>query len=208
MEFRNLNAVISKKVMLKPRLQIRYPQLSGLPDRKAQTMMNDRIMRLVYQMIQDQGYVQDTGKEMNGTYEVRLNGDGLISIVFQSYARSRGDVNGRALQKSLTMDLRDGREYRVRDLFRQDSEFKPIIDAILLRQIEESDVPISEATPFRGVGPDQDFYLTRSELVVYFQQYEYTPETSGFPTFPIAYSELTDIAAPEGPMARLEPVAP
>ncbi|MEF3303465.1 DUF3298 and DUF4163 domain-containing protein [Paenibacillus sp. GYB003] len=208
MEFRNLTAGISKKVMIKPRLQIRYPQLTGLPNRKAQMVMNDRILRLVYGLIQGQGYVQDPKIEIAGTYDIKLNGDGLISIVFQNYAYSPGAAHGLTVQKSLTMDLWDGREYRFHDLFRENSGYKEKIDAILRRQIEEHDVPILESTPFKGVGPNQDYYLTPNELVVYFQLYEYTPYAYGFPTFPIPFSEISDIAAPGGPIARLEQVAP
>lgn len=204
MEFRNLSAQISKKVMIKPRLQIRYPQLTGLPNRKAQHEINDRILKLVYQMIRDQGYVEDQNKEMTGIYEVMLNENGLISIVFQNYAYAKGAAHGITLQKSLTMDLWDGEDYDFDDLFRDGSGYKAHIDAILKRQIEENDMPILEGKSFKGVGPDQDYYLTPSELVVYFQLYEYTPYAYGFPTFPIPYTEIADIADPEGPIGKLQ----
>jgi hypothetical protein len=192
--------------MIKPRLQIHYPQLTGLPNRKAQSIMNDRIMQLMYQLIRDQGYVQDPTKEMTGTYEIALNGNGLISIVFQNYAYAQGAAHGVTVQKSLTMDLWDGREYRFADLFSEGSGYKRKIDAILQKQIEEKDVPIFETTPFKGVGPNQDYYLTPDALVVYYQQAQYTPYVYGFPTFPIPYGEIADIIAPDGPLGRLQPV--
>jgi len=206
MEFRDLSATISKKVMLKPRLQIRYPQLAGLPNRKAQTMINDRIMRLVYQLIRDQGYVQDPKRQLTGTYEIQLNGDGLISIVFQNYAITPGEAHGVTLQKSLTMDLWDGREYRFADLFREGSDYKEKIDAILHKQIEDKQLPLFDPAAFPGVGPDQDYYLTPTELVVYYPQAVYTPYVYGFPTFSIPYGEIADIADPNGPLGRLQPV--
>lgn len=205
MEFRNLSAKISKKVMIKPRLQIRYPQLTGLPNRKAQHEINDRIMKLVYQMIRDQGYVEDKDKEMTGIYEVMLNENGLISIVFQNYAYTKGAAHGITLQKSLTMDLWDGDDYDFDDLFREGSDYKAHIDTILKRQIEENEMPILEGKEFKGVVPDQDYYLTPRELVVYFQLDEYTPYAYGFPTFLIPYTEITDIANPEGPIGKLQP---
>ncbi|GAA3402292.1 DUF3298 and DUF4163 domain-containing protein [Paenibacillus hodogayensis] len=206
MEYRDLSATVSKKVMLKPRLQIRYPQLSGLPNRKAQLRINDTIMQLVYRMIRDQGYVQDPTKEMTGTYEIKLNGHGLISIVFQNYAYSKGQAHGVTVQKSLTMDLWDGREYRFADLFRPDSGYKETIDAIIRKQIEEKDVPIFDMNSFPGVGPNQDYYLTPNELAVYYQQAEYTPYVYGFPTFSIPYADIAGIADPQGPIGRLQPV--
>lgn len=206
MEFRDVSATISKKVMIKPRLQIRYPQLTGLPNRKAQMIINDRIMQMVYRLIRDQGYVQDPAKEMTGTYEIALNGHGLISIVFRNYAYAQGAAHGVTVQKSLTMDLWDGREYRFADLFREDSDYKRKIDAILQKQIEEKEVPIFDTVPFKGVGPNQDYYLTPEGLVVYYQLYEYTPYAYGFPTFPIPYSEISDIVDPQGPIGRLQPV--
>ncbi|MDF2724481.1 MAG: hypothetical protein K0Q59_4156 [Paenibacillus sp.] len=206
MEFRDLKANISKKVMIKPRLQIRYPQVSGLPDRKAQMSINDRIMQLVYQMIRDQGYVEDPTREMTGTYEIQLNGNGLISIVFQNYVYAKGAAHGITLQKSLTMDLWNGREYRFADLFKKDSNYKQKIDEILNKQIKEQDVPIFEFTPFQGVGPNQEYYLTPTDLVIYYQLYEYTPYAYGFPTFHIPYTEISDIIDPAGPIGRLQPV--
>ncbi|PYI57298.1 RsiV family protein [Paenibacillus flagellatus] len=202
MEFRDLSAIVSKKVMIKPRLQIRYPQLSGLPNRKAQTAMNDRILDLTYGLIRDQGYVQDPTKEMTGGYETRLNGNGLISIVFRNDAYSKGAAHGLTVQRSLTMDLWNGNAYRFGDLFPEGSEYKDTIDAILKREIEEREVPVSDIADFRGVGPEQDYYLTPNELVVYYRLYEYTPYA-----FPIPYGDIVDIADPQGPIGRLQPVA-
>lgn len=205
MDYRDISATVSTKVMVKPRLRIRYPQLSGLPNRKAQITINNRILDQVYRLIRDQGYVQDPTKEITGGYSVKLNGKGLISILFDNYAYAKGAAHGLTVQKSLTMDLWDGRLYTFGDLFKPGSDYKTKVDAILRRQIEEKEVPIFEHVEFKGVGPDQDYYLTPDSLVVYYQLYEYTPYAYGFPTFEIPFAEIADVADPEGPIGRLVP---
>jgi hypothetical protein len=202
-EFHDLSAVVSRKVMVKPRLQVRYPKLSGLPDRKAEAKMNDRILSLVYGMIRDQGFVRDATMEMTGKFDVSLNGKGLVSIVFQNDACPKGEGSGVTVQKSLTMDAWDGRTYRFADLFRPDCDYKSVVDAILKRQIEEQETPDLEQIAFRGVGADQDYYLTPTQIVVYGPLLGDTPDASGITAFAIPYDQLADVADPNGPIGRL-----
>lgn len=202
----NLSATVSRKVLIKPRLQARYPQVSGLPDRRAQAVINDRILRLVYELIREQGYVQDPNRTMTGTYEIKLNEQGLFSVIFQMYGITPGQAHGTTLQKSLTMDLWTGREYRFADLFRPDSGYKEKIDAIIREQITEQQLPLFDPNDFPGVGPNQDYALTPNELIVYYPQAMYTPYVYGFPTFVIPYGEIADLIDPKGPIGRLQPV--
>lgn len=206
-EFHGLSAVVSRKVMVKPRLQIRYPKLSGLPNRKAEAEMNDRILSLVYGLIRDQGFVRNATIEMTGKFDVPLNEQGLISIVFQNDACPKGEGSGVTVQKSLTMDAWDGRTYRFADLFQPDCDYKSVVDAILKRQIEERKTPELEWGAFRGVGADQDYYLTPTQIVVYGQLLGDTPDASGIAAFAIPHDQLADVADPNGPIGRLIRVA-
>jgi len=56
---------------------------------------------------------------------------------------------------------------------------------------------------FRGITVNQDYYLTPKNLVIYFQQYEYTPGYVGIPEFEIPYRTIINYINEEGPIGRL-----
>ncbi|HNU79629.1 MAG TPA: RsiV family protein, partial [Bacillota bacterium] len=51
---------------------------------------------------------------------------------------------------------------------------------------------------FKGIRPDQDFYIADKSLVLFFQLYEITPYYMGLQYFPISVYQIQDIIAEEG----------
>ena len=56
---------------------------------------------------------------------------------------------------------------------------------------------------FEGIRSDQDFYIADTVLVIYFQLYEITPYSLGFPYFPIPILDIADSINPDGPLNRM-----
>ncbi|GLI06035.1 hypothetical protein YDYSG_20650 [Paenibacillus tyrfis] len=187
--------------LTKPRLDVKYPQVLGLQNRLVQRIVNHSILDAIYKLVRKQDYVQDQTRTVSGSYKVKLHKNGLLSLLYDVYGYSQGAAHGLAYQSSQTFNLRDGREYQLKDLFKPGSDYVRRLSAIIRRRFKEQDIPM--IAEFRSIRPDQDFYLTDRAIGIYFQLYEYTPYAYGFPTFEIPFTEVADILDPNGPVALL-----
>lgn len=197
----DIKARIVPQKLVKPRLEVRYPRVSRLPSRAAQTRINHTILDRIYAMIRDQGYLQEPDKEITGTYEIPLNDHGLLSVILDNYAYAKGAAHGLTVRHSPTFNLQSGRVYRLKDLFKPGSDYIRVISDRIKQEIAEKDIPL--IAEFEAIKEDEDFYMTEDSLVIYFQLYEYTPYAYGFPSFSIPYEDLRKIVDPEGPVACL-----
>ncbi|HOL11213.1 MAG TPA: RsiV family protein, partial [Bacillota bacterium] len=75
------------------------------------------------------------------------------------------------------------------------------INQIVQEQIIEQQIPM--LTPYEGVGPDQEYYLTPDSLVIYYQPYVYTPGAYGVLEFTIPYTQISGIVCPVGPIGEI-----
>jgi hypothetical protein len=193
--------VITRK-LVKPRLEVKYPRVEGLKSRFAEQMINNSIMDAVYDLIRQQGYVQNPEMTITGTFETKLHKNGLLSLMYENYGYSKGAAHGMTYKSSQTFDLDNGMEYKLSDLFKYDSNYVQRLSDIIRKQFKEQDIPM--LTEFKSISPDQPYYLTDRAIGIYFQLYEYTPYAYGFPTFEIPFEQVKDIINPEGPIGRLQ----
>lgn len=185
---------------VRPRMEINYPIIQGLPNPFIQNRLNGIIRRTVSTMIRQQGFGPET-MQMLGTYEVTLNQDDLLSLYLENYKYNFRAAHGLTIRKSLTMDTGTGRVYRLADLFLPGVNYVGRLSEIVQEQILERDIPL--IVEFTGISPNQAYYLTPTELVLYFQLYEIAPYSAGIVEFPIPYTQIGDILLPTGPISRL-----
>lgn len=194
-----LPSLISTQHMVMPRLNIYYPVVSGLAKPAVQQKINGEILNLVNTMIKDQGYYGNPRTEIWGSYEIKTNEKGVLSLTIFNDAYS-GGVHGLDILKSLTMDTDTGKVYSLKDLFREGVDYVGILSEIIRRQIKNRNIYL--LGEFKGIRPDQDYYIADRSLVVYFQLYEIAPYASGFPYFPISVYELKNILNENGPLYK------
>ena len=110
-------------------------------------------------------------------------------------------AHGMTIVKSLTFDIKTGRTYKLSSLFKPDSNYVKVLSDIISLQIKVREIPLLD--DFKGIDPEQDYYIADKSLVVYFQLYEITPYVYGLPYFPISVYELQDIIRDEGALGRM-----
>jgi len=193
------SATITKKTLTKQEkvVTIEYPQVS-VPDRAAARRINGQILDSVYELIRKQGYLSKDITEMVGKYEEKLNAHGLLSLILNNYAIWKDAAHGITFQVSPTFDLNTGEVIPLADLFRSGSDYRTQLSNLIKEQIKERDIQL--INKFTIIAPNQSYYLTENELVLYFQIYEYTPYYYGFPTFPIPYKQIANLIDPNGPL--------
>jgi len=179
---------------------VQYPEVSGLQDAEIEQKINAEIKALAEQakneglknadeMIEwmDSGYTGSPNKcETYFNYRIKYNSNGILSVVFYNYQYT-GGAHGTTVQSSKTFDLASGREYQLKDLFAEETDYVHTINHEVKKLMQERGLTESMLSPFESIRADQGFYLTNDALVIYFQQYEYFPYAVGIPEFEIEY---------------------
>lgn len=196
----NIPVQVATHNLVLPRLEVNYPVVFGLPDQTIQESINRKIRDLVYTMINEQGYYTNPRTEITGTYELKTNERGVLSlsIIIYSFA---GGAHGITVTKSLTMDIQTGQLYQLQDLFKPGTDYVKRLSDIIKLQIEQRNIPL--LTEFKEISSNQDFYIADKALVIYFQLYELTSYVYGFQYFPISVYEIQDIINEQGPLGRM-----
>lgn len=196
MDSRIYPIIVNTLKMKNINLDIDYPQVTCLMNLNVQKIINRTIINTVYMLIQKQGFYE----EMDGTYELKNNDKGVLSIVLINYSFA-GGAHGNTIAKALNFDIETGHVYTLPELFKPNSNYVKKISDIIKVQIKARDMPT--LGDFTEINPNQDFYIADRSLVIFFQLYEITPYYVGIPYFPISIYELEDIINENGPLQRM-----
>lgn len=190
------------KITNGPKKTIYYPRVTGMANTRFEARINQTITHQVSQLIHQQLDNQPTENiEMDGSYEIKTNERGVLSLSLSNYSYAYHAAHGMTYLKSLTFNLHNEELCYLKDLFTPSSGYVDILSAIIQSQITKRDIPLLDG--FTSIWPDQDFYIADKALVIYFQLYDITPYYVGFPMFPISVFELQDILAEKGPLERM-----
>ena len=126
------------------------------------------------------------------TYKVALNKENILSIPVEQY-QDTGGAHGLTTKISYNFDLNTGTTLKLKDLFKNNYNYKEAINNEIKKQIsEKSALYFDDGKSFKGIKENQDFYITEDGIVVYFQLYEIAPYSSGIREFKIPFSLVKD----------------
>ncbi|MCQ4922725.1 DUF3298 and DUF4163 domain-containing protein [Tissierella carlieri] len=182
------------------RLEIYYPQVYGLENIYVEDKINDVILEVMYNQINQQGYYDNPETQITGTWELKNNQKGILSLTLINYAFS-GGAHGLTIVKGLTFDIETGKLYELPELFKPDSDYVKVLSEEVKEQIEDRD--IQTLGEFEHIKPNQDFYIADLSLTIFFQEYEIAPYVYGILYFPISIYEIEDIIDENGPLGRM-----
>ncbi|NLV88244.1 MAG: DUF3298 and DUF4163 domain-containing protein [Tissierellia bacterium] len=183
-----------------PKLEIYYPQVYGLKNIYVQDKINNCILEAIYELLRDQGYYDNPETEITGTWELKNNSKGILSLTLINYAFS-GGAHGLTKVKGLTFDLGTGKQYDLHELFKPKSNYVEVLSEKIKKQIEKRNIPVLDE--FTKIRIDQDYYIADLTLVLFFQIYEITPYVYGIPYFPISIYSIEDIIDENGPLGKM-----
>lgn len=115
-------------------------------------------------------------------YEVKLNNTKYLSVL-QSIYTYTGGAHGNTVRYSMTLDQNTGKVLSLPDLFKDDTYLEVLNNSAAQqnRELVYQEVKITGS---------ENFYLTDSELVIYYQQYEIAPYAAGFVEYRFPYEQL------------------
>ncbi|MTI49286.1 DUF3298 and DUF4163 domain-containing protein [Sporosalibacterium faouarense] len=184
-----------------PTVNMYYPFVYGLEDPSVQKHINYNIQNMMYKLIAELRQ-PDMITYITGSYEIKNNQRNVLSLTLNGL----GDFHGAhpvTIVKSLTADTRTGEIYQLSELFKKGSDYVKVLSDMIAKQIKERDIPL--LGEFKGIKPNQDYYIADKGLVIYFQQVEISPYYVGFPYFLIPIYDIQDLIPEDGILNRMIP---
>lgn len=179
-------------------ITIDYPTVKDMGSPTVQHRINRSIISLVDSIMREQGYYKEQKLEMLGWYEIKNNQRGILSLTIGNYSFTYPSAHGMTIVKGITFDIGSGDVYELKDLFKPGTDYVKVLSDIVAQQIKDRGIELLEE--FKGIRPDQDFYIADKSLVLFFQLYEITPYYMGLQYFPISVYQIQDIIEEEGPL--------
>lgn len=194
------NGIIVEEKKLKPNFNylVYMPQITGFDDAKVQENINTKLLELWGDPTIKQDTVMDHNYE--GGYNVGFHKNSLLELEQTGYDYPIGAAHGMPVKEYFHIDVKTGRFYELKDLFKRDSNYAAVLSKLVNKQIKEGKYEDVVAYGINEVEvrEDQPFFLSEDSLMVYYTPYEIAPYAAGFPTFTIPFTELDDIIDKDG----------
>jgi hypothetical protein len=180
-----------------------YPQIGGMENEEIEKRVNailkqkSKVEHVPFHTQLDYSYF--------GNFSVTFFKKNLLVLQLEGYNFPFGAAHGMPYRTYVHIDLKTGRIYELKDLFKRESNYVKIISDMIEKQIKEEEEQGSAfyfLDQYKGIQPDQPFYVTEDALAIYFEPYEIAAYAAGFPTFIIPYKEIMEIINKDGAFWR------
>lgn len=127
-------------------------------------------------------------------YKVTYNQNCILSVCTDTY-EYLGGAHGSTTRTSETWNIKTGQEYKLSDFYPKKADYRSIVIKEIDKQISDQ---VSKDEDYYFDNPEKlvdetfnanSFYLTPKNLVVYFQQYDIAPYSSGIIEFPLSLNK-------------------
>ncbi|RKN85528.1 DUF4163 domain-containing protein [Paenibacillus ginsengarvi] len=186
-------------------LDVRYPQLSGYADKNVQDSINaflkqeaeasakaarEELAEAAAAFKEAAAGDKQSDRPMptvsfDSRYTVTYNEKGLLSLYVDAYSYL-GGAHGGTIRTPYTFDLQTGKQLSLSEAAGGSANYVAVINEAVKANIRDTDLPL--LVPFETIEPDRAFFLKHSGIVIYFEQYEYTPYAAGMPEFEVPFS--------------------
>ncbi|WP_379129400.1 WG repeat-containing protein [Paenibacillus sp. sgz500958] len=191
-------SVIEKKYKPNMDYLVYYPVVEGIANVEVSRDVNNKLKEL---SLVEGGGGGGTPREASytGDFSVAFFRKNLLVLELNGYNFPFGAAHGMPTKIYVHINLRNGKFYKLSDLFKPGSKYVEKLSDIVGKQIA-TDPQYSYVFPgaYTGIKADQPFYVDAEALYLYFAPYEIAPYSAGFPTFRIPYAEIMGLISTEG----------
>ncbi|MBS6955978.1 MAG: DUF3298 and DUF4163 domain-containing protein [Enterocloster asparagiformis] len=191
--------------------KINYPQFTSTCSRRAAAAVNSfyRLraksletycrFTLYPQAVKDLKELQENGDPLLGfefltVFRVTCNSGCIVSLYMDQY-EFEGGAHGSTLRTSQTWDFSTGKRLQLSDFYPHNpswrEDIQSQIQAGIARRLEKEPSTYFDdyAALVRTAFNPDSFYLTPEGLVIYYQQYDIAPYSTGIPQFSLPFRE-------------------
>ncbi|EES92171.1 DUF3298 and DUF4163 domain-containing protein [Clostridium botulinum] len=203
--FKNKVKIITKELEIKKDYfdsKLKFPIITGLKDENIEKQVNSMIENDVLKF---RNKIKDLAKKNKEKsikegyellpyvaytdYKVSTIKDDFVSFYIDFYELT-GGAHGSTLRKSYNIDLKTGKLLTLNDILKDIPNYKDIINKYIYNEISKKP-DIYFVDSFKGITDNIAFTVEKDALVIYFQQYEIAPYSSGIPEFRIPFIKLS-----------------
>lgn len=180
--------------------EVKIPQLVGGNDEKRINLINSTINKDILPKIKEgeeisKQYFGIKGQEkpkfpyeIYSKYTISSDKSSIISL-YNDYYEYLGGAHGLTTRTSYTIDKNKEVLLNLKDLFTQGYNYIDVINNQIKDQIKNNPEDYFDSgSVFKGINPNQSFYIEDDNLVIYYQLYEIAPYVKGIPEFKIPLS--------------------
>ncbi|MFD1738195.1 WG repeat-containing protein [Bacillus salitolerans] len=187
--------VVEKKYQPSNHYLVYYPAVEGMMDEKAEQKLNETLLNL--------SKAEPTSEKQDYTYSADFNvefyKEQLLVLEIDGYFYPLGAAHGMPSKETPSIHLTNGTIYELKDLFNPGSEYVKVLSDIIEKQIKTDDTySYVFQDQYKGIKPNQPFYVNNDALFIYFAPYEIGPYAAGFPTFKIPFAEIMNMINKKG----------
>jgi len=130
-------------------------------------------------------------------YDVKINDNDTMSISMTFY-QFTGGAHGNTIKETVNLDLANGKELALSELFDSSKDYKQVLTDEILKQMNENkEILFPETLENFKASDDLNFYLLDDGIVFYFNQYEIATYASGIIEYKIPYDSLKGVLSEE-----------
>lgn len=194
---------LQEQKLVPSKLSIFYPFIPNANNNKAYLSINNAITDEVSKLFKQQVLLPEVSdfNEIYGRYEITVNKNNIISILFSLYTYINKAAHGFTAYSSVTANTNTGQIYSFSDLFNSKIYYVGFLNELAKQYIKDNNIPLINA--YNGITPNQQYYLTEDSLVLYYQVYEYTPYYYGLFKIEIPSEKIKNLLGPLSPINRL-----
>lgn len=192
----------------KMEVDLKIPVISELKDKNIEKKINDKIEKDILSFKEE---IEKTAEEdykahketpdipynlhsAISEYNVKYNKNGILSIPIILYSYT-GGAHGMTYKVPYNYNLNDGSEILLKDLFKENIDYKSLIIDEIKKQMKENKDMMYFDDAFNTVSKLEDnhpFYIEDDGIVVYYGLYEIAPYAAGIQEFKIPFANLKD----------------
>lgn len=174
--------------------------MKGIHDENREREINSKLRQMSFYIQAKEEVIDNEPNIINdqvlsynyyGNFQILFYKDSLLIIDLLGYYYSLGTVNGIPIRKTCAIDLLTGRFYKLKDLFKSDTNWRIILNNIISEFIEnDSSYEYVFPGSFKGISESQDFYIDKDNLYIYYPPYKIGPYSAGVITFKIPFTQI------------------
>lgn len=179
-------------------LLIYYPEILGLKDKNTQDDLNRSIKKnFISEEYNNIRPDEELNSNLECDFKVPFYNKDLLIIEMEGYEYPFGAAHGMPVRSYSHIDLKTGKVYELKDLFRSGSSYLERINKIIRMKIDSNPEDYS-TYDFEKINDEKNFIITEDSLHIYFTPYEIASYADGFPEFEIPFEEIMDLINTDG----------
>ncbi|HCC00853.1 MAG TPA: hypothetical protein DEP42_06540 [Ruminococcaceae bacterium] len=172
-----------------------YPRLSGIGNQERQQILNRTFHEASLSVKTQAEYAAKQAPILaQFGYQVTRNEKGVLSICNERTLQQNG--HDRREKQGIRVNTANGAPYSFSSLFKKNTDYVGVLSERVQAQIASKGFKGKQKKPFKQIGLQQDFYLTKTDLVLIIPQGTYFSDDCGIVEFKIALQSLDGVLNP------------